>query len=183
MAWNCRVGAVVHRRRLRNAASHLPGVRRWGYQGNRIVFSVILARLALFSEAQFKWRDLTSKKLFGTAELSLLENPWPGGTTGELLARMEQDVSLAGNAFIRSTGDRLVRLRPDWVDIIRTEDEAVPGLSATCTGRKAACVTTRPSSIPSTRSRTGLRSRIRWQCSAACRGSPRWCGRSTPTSR
>ena len=97
-----------------------------GYQGNGIVFSVILARLALFSEAQFKWRDLTSKKLFGTPALSLLENPWPGGTTGELLARMEQDVSLAGNAFIRSTGDRLVRLRPDWVDIIRAEDEAIP---------------------------------------------------------
>jgi hypothetical protein len=29
---------------------------------------------------------------------------------------MIQDVDLAGNAYIRNDGDRLVRLRPDWVD-------------------------------------------------------------------
>lgn len=94
---------------------------RDGYQGNSIVFSVILARLMLFSEARFKFRDLTTKKLFGTPALGLLERPWPGGTTGELLARMEQDVSLAGNAFIRNAGDRLERLRPDRVGIILVE--------------------------------------------------------------
>lgn len=89
-----------------------------GYKGNGIVFAVILARLSLFSEAEFKFRDLTTKRLYGTPELAKLENPWPGGTTGELLARMEQDVSLAGNAFIRDAGDHLERLRPDWVTII-----------------------------------------------------------------
>lgn len=39
---------------------------------------------------------------------------------GHWLARMEQDVSLAGNSFIARKGDWLYRLRPDWVDIIRT---------------------------------------------------------------
>lgn len=86
-----------------------------GYQGNGIVFALVLARLSLFSEARMCFRDLETKKLFGSTALDKLENPWPGGTTGELLARMEQDVSLAGNAFIRDAGDRLERLRPDRV--------------------------------------------------------------------
>jgi len=98
-----------------------------GYQGNGIVFAVILARINLFSEAVFKFRDLKTKRLFGSPDLELLENPWPGGTTGELLARMEQDVSLAGNAFILREQDRLRRLRPDLVDIIRTADGDVAG--------------------------------------------------------
>jgi len=92
-----------------------------GYQGNSIVFSVILARLMLFSEAEFKFRDLTTKRLYGTPALDRLENPWPGGTTGELLARMEQDASLAGNAFVRDAGDRFERLRPDRVGLILGE--------------------------------------------------------------
>lgn len=100
-----------------------------GYQGNGIVFATILARLQLFSEATFKFRDVTTKRLFGTEALQILENPWPGGTTGELLARMEQDVSLAGNAFVRYDDDNgvLVRLRPDWVDIVRVRgNDAAP---------------------------------------------------------
>ena len=96
-----------------------------GYQGNGIVFSVILARLNLFAEAEFRFRDARTKRLFGSDALAILENPWPGGTTGELLARMEQDVSLAGNAFIRRDGDRLIRLRPDWVDIMHKDCEVL----------------------------------------------------------
>ena len=88
-----------------------------GYSGNAVVFGVILARLMLFSEATFKWQNLKDKSLFGDPSLGLLETPWPNGTTGELLARMEQDGSLAGNAFIRNAGDRLERLRPDMVTI------------------------------------------------------------------
>jgi HK97 family phage portal protein len=88
------------------------------YSGNAVVFGVILARLQLFSEATFKWQNLRDKSLFGDPSLALLEEPWPNGTTGELLARMEQDASLAGNAFIRNAGDRLERLRPDWITIV-----------------------------------------------------------------
>ena len=92
-----------------------------GYAGNGIVFAVVLARLSLFSEAEFKFRSV-DKQLFGTSALRLLENPWPNGTTGDLLARMEQDASLAGNSFIRRAApDMLERLRPDLVDIISAQ--------------------------------------------------------------
>lgn len=93
-----------------------------GYSGNGIVFAVILARLSLFSEAEFKFRLRSNKQMFGNPSLALLETPWPNGTTGDLLARMEQDASLAGNAFIRrATPDMLERLRPDLVDIVSAE--------------------------------------------------------------
>jgi phage portal protein BeeE len=88
------------------------------YGGNAVVFGAILARLMLFSEATFKYRQLSDKKLFGREDLLKLEHPWPNGTTGELLARMIQDVDLAGNAYIWDAGTQLVRLRPDWVTII-----------------------------------------------------------------
>lgn len=102
------------------------GYASGGYGGNAIVYGAILARLQLFSEARFKFRALQDKRLFGAPSLQLLEEPWPGGSTGELLARMEQDVSLAGNSFTRRAGpDRLERLRPDLVTIVSalTEDE------------------------------------------------------------
>lgn len=89
------------------------------YAGSGVVFGVIAARLMLFSEAEFKYQRLADKSLFGTTALDLLESPWPGGTTGELLARMEQDVSLAGNSYIRRVNAFLLeRLRPDWVTIV-----------------------------------------------------------------
>lgn len=93
------------------------------YKANGIVFAVILARLLLFSEARFRFRRYTDGSLHGTDDLRLLERPWPAGTTRDLLARMEQDVSLAGNAYIyKPDATRLQRLRPDWVQIVLTED-------------------------------------------------------------
>lgn len=92
-----------------------------GYQGNGVVFSVLNARLRLFTEATFKYRSLADKRLFGDQSLGLLEDPWPNGSTSELLGRMIQDADLAGNSFIRQVDDgRLDRLRPDWVEIAST---------------------------------------------------------------
>lgn len=89
------------------------------FSGNAVVFGLIRARMALFTEASFKWRNLTTKKLYGTDALGLLEEPWQNGTSGDLLARMELDASLSGNAFIRKVGDgTLERLRPDYMTII-----------------------------------------------------------------
>jgi phage portal protein BeeE len=95
----------------------------WAYKNNSIVFAAILARLMLFSEATFKFQTLRDKRLFGgtpqdPGALLRLESPWPNATTGELLARMEQDTSLAGNAYVWNAGAQLVRLRPDWVTIV-----------------------------------------------------------------
>jgi phage portal protein BeeE len=97
------------------------------YSSNTVVFSVILARLMLYTEAVFKFRNLDNKKLRGNTNLSVLEHPWPNGTTGELLARMEQDASLAGNCYIWNAGEQLVRLRPDWVTIVSEEDSDLLG--------------------------------------------------------
>lgn len=95
------------------------------YKRNGIVFACVQARLLPFSEARFQWQELVAGRpgrLFGTPELALLETPWPNGTTGDLLARMEQKVSLAGNWFgtVVGTGSnrRLRELRPDWVTIV-----------------------------------------------------------------
>lgn len=97
---------------------------REGYQGNGIVFAVLNARLTYFSQATFKFRRLDDHSLFGTQALDILENPWPGGGTGELLARMIQDADLAGNSFIRRKADgTLERLQPDLVDIVSAELE------------------------------------------------------------
>lgn len=101
------------------------------------VFACISTRAAVLSEARFQYRRFENGRptdLFGGASngLDLLERPWPGGTTGELIARMEQDASLAGNFFATTCDDlgrygkaskggpgrRVVRMRPDWVSII-----------------------------------------------------------------
>lgn len=89
-----------------------------GWPGNAVAFTCVDRRMSVFGEATFKWRDLKDKHLYGTPALQKLEFPWPGGTAQDLLNRAEQDVSLAGNAFIRDCGNRLERLRPDWVTIV-----------------------------------------------------------------
>ena len=96
----------------------LVGAAQQVYGANAVVFAAILTRLLLFAEAELQFKRMSDKSLFGDPRLRVLEEPWPGGTTGELLVRMEQDVSLAGNAFIWNAGDQLVRWRPEWVTII-----------------------------------------------------------------
>lgn len=94
------------------------------YKGNAIVFACELTRVSLFSEARFQWRQLRNGRpgdLFGTQDLSVLERPWPKGTTGDLLSRMILDADFAGTAFVARRAeypDRLMRLRPDWVTIV-----------------------------------------------------------------
>lgn len=97
------------------------------YKQSGPVFACILARAMPFSEARFQFQHLENGRptdLWGTNALSLLENPWTNGTTGELLWKMEQFASLAGNFFAtpvmgRRTGKTRIRvLRPDWVTIV-----------------------------------------------------------------
>ena len=110
------LGVDSNRERM---ASSFRSYAESGYSGNAIVFALILKRAAVFSEVEFKFQRRSSGELFGDRRLMLLEEPWPNADTGELLWRMEQDVSLAGNAFIRNIdGERLERLRPDCVQIV-----------------------------------------------------------------
>lgn len=99
------------------------GYVRGVYKRNGPVFALMLVRMAIFSEARFQFRQVRNGRpgeLFGRPSLAALENPWPGGTAGDLLARMIQDVDLAGNAFVARVpgANRLRRLRPDWVTIV-----------------------------------------------------------------
>lgn len=101
-------------------------------KGNGPIWSLTLARMQVFSQTRFQWTRFDGGErgeLFGTPELQVLERPWQGGTTADLLARMELDVTTAGNAYIRRLRrggqDRLVRLRPDWVLVILGSDEDV----------------------------------------------------------
>jgi phage portal protein BeeE len=97
---------------------------RSAYQANGVVFACMLARRALFSEGRFQWRQVRSGRLgdyFGTAALEVLEKPWPGGVTGDLLAKMIDDAGIAGNSYTfreDGTAPEVVRLRPDYVDIV-----------------------------------------------------------------
>lgn len=91
------------------------------YQANGLVFACMTARQMVFAEARLMWQQLNQGRpgdLFGTQELELVQRPWEGGTTRDLLSRMIQDADLAGNAYIVKDGGHLRRLRPDWVEVV-----------------------------------------------------------------
>jgi phage portal protein BeeE len=92
------------------------------YQTYDVVFALMAVRMLVFSAVRFQWRQMLNGRpsgLFGTQTLRVLERPWPGGTTQDLLARMIQDVDLVGNSYwTLYRGEQLVRLRPDWTQII-----------------------------------------------------------------
>jgi hypothetical protein len=104
------------------------------YKKNGVVFSAIDRRQMVFSQARFQWQRVRlgrPQDMFGTTELRLLEKPWPNGTTGELLSRLEVDASAAGNSYWTTVDNagrmgkaaqgptrRLARMRPDWVTLI-----------------------------------------------------------------
>lgn len=104
------------------------------YKSSGVVFAVCMARSLIFSEVKFMYQKMDNGRptdLVGGPDLSILENPWPNGTTGELLMRAMQDVDLCGNHYAVEEGygpsRRLRRLRPDWVSILLSAppDEAV----------------------------------------------------------
>jgi len=91
-------------------------------QRNPVVWACISVRLMVFSEIRFayqQWQSGRPGTLFGTPDLTILEQPWPQATTGDLLARMELDASLYGNSYWTrpGNGDQLVRLDPTKVSI------------------------------------------------------------------
>lgn len=92
-------------------------------------FAAEMVRALVLSGARFVFRNnflsATPGRTFANSALTPLERPWPNGTTGELIARMEWSAGLCGNAFVhreplRVSGEfpRLRVLRPDWVGIL-----------------------------------------------------------------
>jgi hypothetical protein len=102
-------------------SSNFVGLASGAYASNGVVFACMLVRQLVFSSIRFRWQNLRDGKpsdTFGTQELAVLEEPWTGGTTQDLLSRMIQDADLAGNSYWTLQGGELVRLRPDWVEIV-----------------------------------------------------------------
>lgn len=105
-------------------------------------FAAQMVRALTISQARFTFRNLpstrTPRRQFGTSELGLLERPWPNGTTGDLLSRMEWHAGCAGNAFVVRRPGRLRVLRPDWVTVVygseQEPDDAVHALDGEVIG-------------------------------------------------
>lgn len=111
-------GATAHEEQIEGSFA---GYVQGAYKSNGVVFACMAARQLLFSEARFQFRQRRGGRpgdLFGTADLAVLERPWPNGTTGDLLTKAILDVDLAGNFYAVRRGNNIRRLRPDWVTII-----------------------------------------------------------------
>jgi phage portal protein BeeE len=114
-------------------AQTFSGYLEGGYAGNGVVFALASVRMRVFSEARFQYQRMRGGRpgdLWGDASLSLLETPWPGGTTGDLLSAMLLHADFAGNAFVVRSGDRFVMLRPDWVQILLAHTTYDDGIQA-----------------------------------------------------
>lgn len=101
--------------------SSFEGVVQGAYRDNGVVFACELARLMVFSEARFVFRQRVKGKpgdLFGTPDLDILDRPWQGARTGDLLMKMLQHGDIAGNAYVTRRKGRLKIMRPDWVTIV-----------------------------------------------------------------
>lgn len=104
------------------------------FKGDPVVFASFERRRQVFSQASFLWQRIRNGipgDFFSTPELDLLRNPWPNGSLGELLGRMENDDSAAGNFYATTVDDsgrvgrsatgpglRIARMRPDWVTLV-----------------------------------------------------------------
>ena len=107
--------------KVERITNSLEGYAQSAYAGNGVVFACMSVRQLVFSAVRFQWQRINGGRpsdLFGTRDLALLERPWTGGTTQDLLAQMIQDADLAGNSYWTVVDGELVRLRPDWVEIV-----------------------------------------------------------------
>ena len=108
---------------------------------NGVVQACVAFRQATVSSLRFAFQRLGRggpSDLFDGRALRLLERPWPGGTTQDLLARLMVDVDLGGNSYWTTfgalgepppeTGEQLLRLAPDQVDVIVVDGPARHGV-------------------------------------------------------
>lgn len=110
---------------IEKVTNSFEGYARQLVDSDGAIAAIMGVRVLSFSLIGFAFQRMRQGQpsgLFGMPNLSLLEQPWPGGTTQDLLMRVMQDVDLAGNAYVTRSigllGPELIRLRPDWVQII-----------------------------------------------------------------
>ena len=85
-----------------------------------VIAAAVVARSLILSQVRWRWRNSTTKKLYGNRQLAPVERPAVPFTRSRLLMTAEAHVSYAGNAFFYlprgGAGVRL--LRPDWMRIV-----------------------------------------------------------------
>lgn len=108
--------------RIEQIENDFPGFVSGAYKSNPAIFALEAIRMLGFSEARLKFRQQHNGKpgdLFGTPELAIFEEPWPGATTGDLLARLLLFADFGGTGFaVRRPGPRIKVPRPDWMTLI-----------------------------------------------------------------
>jgi phage portal protein BeeE len=109
--------------KAREFSADLPG-HSAAVRGCPPAFAAEMVRALVLSQARFTFRSRpwtkTPRRQFGTSDLRLLERPWPNGTTGDLIRKMEWHAGLAGNSFVTNwqQDNRLRVLRPDWTAVV-----------------------------------------------------------------
>lgn len=92
------------------------------YESNSVVFACEAKRVNVFSEARFQFQQVRQGRpgdLFGTPDLLVLEEPWLGASTRDLLAVAELDVATYGNSYwIVDHDGYLLRLDPCNIKIL-----------------------------------------------------------------
>lgn len=105
------------------------GMVQKAYKKNGIVFALCMTRRFVLSEARFQYRRFTKGRpgaLYGDPSLSILEHPWPNGTTGDLINRVFLDDTRTGNAFVVKRRHGLVLPRPEYMSILLGDEDKDP---------------------------------------------------------
>jgi hypothetical protein len=112
-------GLIVNYQGMAHQAVQLGGYGGDAYDTNSIVFACAATRMLLFSEARFAYQYLQRGRaadLWVNDGLKVLDEPWPGAQTGDLLGQAELDILACGNSYwVRDGQGFLVRLDPNRV--------------------------------------------------------------------
>jgi hypothetical protein len=114
-------GMIVNYQGMAHQAVQLGGYGGDAYDTNSVVFACMATRMLLFSEARFAYQHLQRGRaadLWVDPGLAVLEQPWPGAQTGDLLSQAELDILACGNSYwVRDGEGYLVRLDPNRVTL------------------------------------------------------------------
>jgi phage portal protein BeeE len=95
------------------------------FTANPILFAVIRARYSALSQARFCFERFTGGT-FTNSDLAVLEAPWPGADTSDLLTRMEIDAALYGNFYcVRGKNGGLQYLAPPDVKVVLKDNVVI----------------------------------------------------------
>lgn len=113
--------------RVEQPGSDTAAFARSLYATHGVVHGCMALRSAVFSTVRLVYQDMIAGRpsgLIATPALDIFTEPWPGGTTQQLLAQMIEYVDWTGNSYVVRDRDlvreetELVPLEPTWVKIV-----------------------------------------------------------------